>query len=166
MNMQTTTANQGWHTAQWGTWGWLETIAKCIALVAGFIALLSPFAGSSFMLIGNPNLAALIILALLTLASIAQLVIRLGQRETISLGFAVLNLLGHLALLIAVAQVPHHRIWPILFGAFYVVGQLIKVQFLRTSGYTEGGSDTAGLVRTAGVMAVLYALFAILMLPA
>jgi hypothetical protein len=35
--MQTTTQS-GWHTAQWGTWGWLETIAKGIALVAAFIA--------------------------------------------------------------------------------------------------------------------------------
>jgi len=128
--------------------------------------LLSPFAGSSFMLGGNPNLAALIVLALLTLASIAQVVIRFGQRETISMGFAVLNLLGHVALLIAVAQVPHHRLWPVLFGVFYVIGQLIKIQFLRVTGYTESGANTTGMLRTAGVMAVVYALFAILMVPA
>ena len=164
--MQTTATDQKWHTAQWGTWGWLETIAKCVALIAGFIALLNPFAGSAFTLGGNPNLAALIVLALLTLASIAQVVIRFGQRETISMAFAILNLLGHVALLIAVAQVPHHRLWPILFGAFYVVGQLVKVQFLRVSGYTEGGANTPGMLRTAAVMAALYGLFALLMIPA
>jgi hypothetical protein len=164
--MQTTTTNQGWHTAQWGTWGWLETIAKCIALVAGFIALLNPVSGATFMLVGNHNLAALIVLALLTLAAIAQVVIRLGQRETISTAFAIFNLLGHLAVLIAVAQAPHHRLWPVLFGAFYVVGQLIKIQFLRVTGYTEGGADSANMVRTAGVMGGLYLLFSILMLPA
>ena len=164
--MQTTTPAQGWHTAQWGTWGWLETIAKCVALVAGFIAFFNPFHPSTFMIGGNPNLAALILLVLLTLASIAQLAIRFRQQETISMIFAVINFLGHVAVLIAVAQVPHHRLWPVLFGAFYVVGQLVKVQFLRVTGYTESGADTAGMLRTAGAMAALYALFAVFMLPA
>ncbi len=164
--MQTTTTNQSWHMAQWGTWGWLETIAKCVALIAGFIAYFNTIPGASFMLGGNPHLAALIVLALLTLASIAQVAIRFGQRETISMGFAVLNLLGHLALLIAVAQVPHHRLWPVLFGAFYVVGQLVKIQFLRVTGYTEGGAETASMLRSTGVIAVLYALFTVFMLPA
>src|SRR6266849_5842352 len=144
--MQTTTPAQGWHTAQWGTWGWLETIAKCVALVAGIIAFFKPFPGT-FMIIGNPNLAALILLVLMTLAAIAQLAIRFRQRETISLIFAIVNLLGHIAVLIAVAQVPHHRLWPVLFGAFYVVGQLVKLQFLRVTGYTENGADTAGMLR-------------------
>jgi len=163
--MHATTGTQGWHTATWGTWGWLETIAKLIALVAGFIALFTRLPGT-VMLIGNPHLAALIVLALLTLASIAQVAIRFGQRETISMGFAVLNLLGHVALLIALAMVPHHRLWPVLFGVFYVVGQLVKVQFLRVTGYTEGGADSTAMLRTTGVIAVLYALFTVFMLPA
>jgi hypothetical protein len=166
IHMQTTTPAQGWHTAQWGTWGWLETIAKCIALVAAFIAVLSPFPASIFLLLGNPNLVALIVLILLTLASIAQLTIRLKQQETISTIFAVLNLLGHVVLLIAVALVPHHRLWPVLFGVFYVVGQLVKIQFLRITGYTEGGADSQGMLRTTAIIAVLYALFTVFMIPA
>ncbi|HVO41529.1 MAG TPA: hypothetical protein VMT34_02845, partial [Aggregatilineales bacterium] len=164
-NVQVTASNQGWHTAQWGLWGWLETTAKCVALVFGFIDLLNPLP-SAFMLGGNPHLAALIVLALLTLASIAQVAIRFRQRETISMGFALFNCLGHVALLIALAQVPHHRLWPVLFGAFYFVGQLVKIQFLRVTGYTENGANTPNMLRAAGVMAGLYALFTVLMLPA
>lgn len=164
--MQATTPAQGWHTAKWGTWGWLETIAKLVALVAAFISVLSPFVGSTFLIIGNPNLAAWIVLILLTLGSILQLTIRLRQQETISMIFAVLNFLGHVVLVIAVAQVPHHRVWPVLFGVFYVVGQLIKIQFLRTTGYTEDGADTPGMMRTAAIQAVLYGLFAVFMVPA
>src|SRR5258708_32119265 len=51
--MQTTTPAQGWHTAQWGTWGWLETIAKCVALVAGVIAFFNPFHPSTFLVGGR-----------------------------------------------------------------------------------------------------------------
>src|SRR5258708_4233189 len=153
--MQTTTPAQGWHTAQWGTWGWLETIAKTIALVAGFIALLNRLP-SAFMLIGNPHLAALIVLVPLTLTATSQVILRFKQRETISMGFAIVNFLGHVAVLIAVAQVPHHRLWPVLFGAFYVVGQLVKIQFLRVTGYTEIGLNTPNMLRYTGVVAVLY----------
>jgi len=58
--------------AQWGHVGLAGNHRQMYCPGAGFIALLSPFAGSSFMLGGNPNLAALIVLALLTLASIAR----------------------------------------------------------------------------------------------
>src|SRR5258708_19996782 len=105
--MQTTTTNQSWHMAQWGTWGWLETIAKCVALIAGFIAYFNTIPGASFMLGGNPHLAALILLALLTLASIAQVPIRFGQPETTSMVFAFLNLLGPLPPLSPLPQQPH-----------------------------------------------------------
>src|SRR5258705_2002855 len=113
--MQTTTTNQSWHMAQWGTWGWLETIAKCVALIAGFIAYFNTIPGASFMLGGNPHLAAFIVLAVLTLASIAQVAIRFGQRDTISMGFAVLNLLEHLALLLSLEQVSHQRLTDVVF---------------------------------------------------
>ncbi len=164
--MQTTIPAPGWHTAQWGTWGWLETIVKGVALLAGLIALLSPMAGAAFMIGGNPHLAALIILVLLTLAAIAQVAIRFRQQETISMGFAILNLIGHVALLIALAQGPHRRLWAVAFGALYVAGQLVKFQFLRVTGYTEGGADSANMQRVAGVIAVVYLLFTVLILPA
>ena len=158
-----TTAQPGWHTAQWGTWGWLETIAKGIALVAALIAFFTT-ALTTFTLRDNPHLAALIVLALLSLGAVMQLVIRLRQRETISFAFALFNLLGHAALLVAVAQVSYHRSWPVLFGIFYMVGSLIKIQFLRVTGYTEYGASRAAMIGTTGAVLVLYALFTVLML--
>jgi hypothetical protein len=163
-NMQTT-AQQGWHTAQWGTWGWLETIVKSIALFIGFIAFFStPMTGIT--LSGNPHLAALIVLALLTLGTVGQLVIRWQQREIISFIFAIFHFLGHAALLIALAQVPHDRLWPLLFGIFYTIGTLLKIQFLRITGYTESGATSSLMIgSTVGVL-VLNVLFTVFMLPA
>jgi hypothetical protein len=155
---------QEWHTAEWGTWGWAETILKLIAIGAGIFAGVGVLSGGEFMLGGNPRLAAVILLALLTLGAVLQVVIRYGQREIISLIFAVLNLLGHSGLLIALLRAPDQRTLPILFGVFYVLGQVVKLQFLRVSGYTEGGASTRGMLRVTGVMATLYTLFTILIL--
>jgi len=164
MTMQQSAQNQGWHTAQWGTWGWVETILKLIAIAAGLVAFVRTISDQYWIVSNNPHLAALILLALLSLASILQVVIRVGQKEIISMIFAVLNLLGHFGLLIALLHDPTQRTLPLIFGIFYVLGQLVKLQFLRVTGYTEGGSNSTGMLRTAVVMAALYALFAILML--
>ncbi len=152
----------GWHTAQWGTWGWAETILKLVALAAGILAF---FQASGDLIIGNhPRLAAVILLALLTLGSLFQLYIRFTQRETISMGFAVLNLLGHVGLLIALLRAPDLREYALVFGVFYTLGQLVKIQFLRVTGYTEGGATTRAMLMVTAVMTVLYALVAILVL--
>ena len=37
-----------------------------------------------------------------------------------------------------------------IFGVFYVLGQVIKLQFLRVTGYTEGGANSSGMLRTTG----------------
>lgn len=161
--MQTTT-QQGWHTAEWGTWGWLETIAKSIALLAGFIAFFTT-EQSGITLDGNPHLAALIVFAVLTMGAVVQLYLRFTQRETTSFIFAIFNLLGHIALLIALAQVSHDRLWPLLFGIFYSIGTLLKIQFLRITGYTEGGATSQLMIGVTAAVLIPYVLFTVLMLP-
>ncbi|MEO8392492.1 MAG: hypothetical protein ABI700_05820 [Chloroflexota bacterium] len=156
------TSTQGWHTAQWGTWGWAETILKLIAIVAGIVAFFQT--AGDLVIGGNPHLAAVILLALLSLLSIAQVAIRLTQKEIVSMIFAVLNLLGHFGLLIALLRVPPDRTLAIAFGVFYVLGQLTKVQFLRVTGYTENGANSSAMLRTTGVIAAVYAVFTILVL--
>lgn len=164
--MQTSTASSGpasgWHVAQWGLWGWLETVAKLIAIAAGILAFFATPSTSAIGLADNPHLAALSLLALLLLASVFQLVIRMRQREVISLIFAILNLIGHACVLAAVLHIRTTRRWPVAFGGFYVLGQLIKLQFLRSSGYTEGGADSRQMLTVTGVIAALYAVFTLL----
>ena len=92
-----------------------------------------------------------------------QVTIRYPQRETVSMIFAVLNLLGHVGLLIALLRLPDHRTLPLIFGGFYVLGQLTKLQFLRISGYTEGGATTSQMMRVTVILTVIYVLFTVFM---
>ncbi|MEP7293784.1 MAG: hypothetical protein ABI835_18495, partial [Chloroflexota bacterium] len=112
--MQKTTQAQGWHTEKWGTWGWAETILKLIAIIAGLLAFFQSNAASEMMIGGNPHLAAVILFALLALFSVAQVGIRFTQKEIVSMIFALLNFLGHAALLIALLRVPTDMMLAIL----------------------------------------------------
>ena len=155
---------QGWHTEKWGTLGWVETGLKLLGIAVGLVALVRAFPLSTLVVSGHPHLAAVIVFALLTLGSIAVVALRFMQRETISMLFAVANTVGHVALLIALLYLPRHTRLPILFGVFYVLGQLVKHQFLRVSGYTESGANPRAMQVTTGVLTLLYAAFTILLL--
>jgi len=155
---------QGWHVAEWGLWGWVETILKVIALVAGIAAFFGSNSANPLTFGGNPHLAAVILLALLTLLSVVALGLRFQQKEIISLIFGVVNLLGHLGLLIALLRLPDSMTLALVFGIFYTAGQLTKLQFLNVSGYTESGQTKSGMLRFAVGMAAAYALFTVLVL--
>jgi hypothetical protein len=75
-----------------------------------------------------------------------------------------LNLLGHFGLLVALLRVPTDLTLAVIFGVFYALGQNVKVQFLRVTGYTEGTADSRGMIIVAWVMAAVYAVFAVLIL--
>jgi hypothetical protein len=105
---------------------------------------------------GNPHLLAVALLALMTLAAFFQLFVRFIQKETLSFVFAVLNALGHLALLIALLRVPTSMTLAVVFGLMFVLGQAAKIRFLSLTGYTEGGSDVQQMKRVAAVMGFIY----------
>ncbi len=159
--MQTQT--DGWHVARWGTWGWIETVLKLVGIAAGVVAFFQTTGTSDLVIGGHPHLAAVIVLAVLTLAAFGQLAFRFRQQEVISLIFAVLNLLGTLGLLIALLKAPESLTLPLIYGGGYVLGQLAKLVFLRISGYTEGGADTRGMLMVTGGLTVVYVVFMLLL---
>lgn len=160
-----TGATQDWHVANWGLWGWIETAIKGIGIAIGIIAFVNSNSSAELVIGGNPELGAVIVLAVISLAIIGAFFMRLRQREIISIIFAVFNVLGHLGLLIALLRVPETTTLPILFGMAFILGELTKAQFMRVSGYTEAGQSSAFMVRFAlGVMFVYVVFTAFLIL--
>ncbi|HJK96008.1 MAG TPA: hypothetical protein RMF84_02245 [Polyangiaceae bacterium LLY-WYZ-14_1] len=156
MTTETVTRAQAtaWHTRNWDTLGWLETLAKGVgigaALAGAFIAGAAPIA------VSGVGIAAAAVAGLLALAAIVQLLLRVKQRELISLAFAIANLLGAAALLQVVLTAPAMAWVPTTFGGAYLVGELIKQRFLAQSGYTEDGQTTRQMQRTSQVLAGLH----------
>ncbi len=78
------------------------------------------------------------------------------QREVVSLLFAVLNTAGHAGMVLALLRDPALQVAPLLFCGFYLLGELAKQRFLRTTGYVEGGLDNAVIVRTSLFVVLVY----------
>jgi hypothetical protein len=158
------TASQGWHVDNWGTWGWIETGLKLVAIAAGFLAFITSNSANPMTIGGNPELGAVIIVGLMTLLNVVALGLRFRQQEVISMIYVILNFLGHLALLIALLRQTDSQILPLAFAVFMVLGELAKQRFLSTSGYTENGQTSGQMLNfSRGIMAI-YALLAIFIL--
>ena len=158
------TQTQGWHVAKWGLWGWIETGLKAVGIVAGIIAFLSSSSVSELTIGGHPHLAAVILLALLTLLTAGVVFIRFTQREIVSVVYSIFNFLGHTGLLISLLHVPEQRRYAIILGVFYALGELSKQRFLAVSGYTEGGATYGSMVNFSRGLMAIYIVFVILVL--
>lgn len=163
--MQTSTSGtQGWHIAQWGFWGWIETILKLIGIGAGMLAFSGSLSDVPLVISGNPKLLAVLLVAALTLGMVVAFIWRIVQREIVSLVFSALNVLGHAGLLIALLRTPAEMTLPLIFSVFFVLGELAKYRFLTTTGYTEAGQSKAGMLRFSYVMMGTYAVLTIRLL--
>lgn len=145
----------GWRIVNWGLYGWIETALKGIALVIGVAAALNT-SGAPLALDGHPRLLAVLLLIGLSLGTLVQLAFRVIQREVVSLLFAVLNTAGHAGMVLALLRDPALQVAPLLFCGFYLLGELTKQRFLRTTGYVEGGLDNAVIVRTSLFVVLVY----------
>ncbi len=156
--------NAGWHVGNWGVWGWLETGLKAAGLVAGIIAFFDT-AGQATVAFGDhPNIIAVVLLALLSLVALGVTALRIQQREIISIAFALLNVAGHIAALIALLRVPEDGLLLVAFAMLYAIGQAVKLQFLRATGYTESGQSSTAMLRVTGGILAVYALLAVFLL--
>lgn len=162
--MAESAGTQGWHTANWGLCGWLETGVKLVGIVFGFVAFFQAISGGSFTLSGHPHLAAVIVLGLLTFVAVGVIAVRIQQREIISVAFAIINALGHLAVLVAILWKPTETTLPLLFGVAYVIGNLVKIRFLGISGYTESGASSRMMHNFTWGMVAFYAAYSVLLL--
>ncbi len=162
--MQQSKSTAGWHVANWGLWGWIETALKLAGIVAGYIAFFNSSAVTDLTISGSPRLAAVILVALLTLAMIGVVFMRISQKELISIGYSILNALGHIALLFALLRAPTQTTLPIIFALMFILGELAKQRFLSISGYVEGSANTATMIRFSRIVAITYLVLAIFLI--
>lgn len=155
---------QGWHVEKWGLWGWIETGLKLVGIVAGIVAFFTSSSVSTLTIGGHPHLAAVILLAVLTLLTVGVIFLRIRQREVISVVYSVLNFLGHAALLIAFLRVPDQRAYALIYAIFFALGELAKQRFLAVSGYTENGATTGSMVNFSRGLTAIYIVFIVLLL--
>jgi len=154
--MNKTHPEKHWHVASWPPLAWLETVVKLAALILGLVALVQTLAGGMFAWPGGLRLAQFIILAFLSLGLVAAILDRLAEREIVAMTFVVINNLGHWGLVVALATRPGPGWLLPTFAALMLLGDLVKLVFLRVHNFAVRDTPKAVLYGLTSVYAVGY----------
>jgi MFS superfamily sulfate permease-like transporter len=123
-----------WHVGDWGLLGWTETALKGAGALVGIGALLAaldrgPDAAS------GARLAGVVVLAVLSLGLVAGIADRLREREAVGFAFILAMVAGHLAMTVALARDESAGGALAAFAALMLAGDLVKLVFLRRTGF-------------------------------
>lgn len=160
--MTAKSSQKGWHVANWGLWGWIETALKLVTAGAGILAFLNSPPEAPLVFGENPELLAVLILAAGLLGVTVMVTFRFIQREIISIVFAILLWLGHAGMLIALLRLFGANSYGIVFALFYILGELAKQRFLAETGYTEGGLSSRNIRMGSALLIAVYTVLLIL----
>ncbi|MGE0029322.1 MAG: hypothetical protein AB7O78_02270 [Thermoleophilia bacterium] len=119
---------------EWGPLGWAETALKTAGILVGIAALLTALGRASDGASGA-RLAAVVILAVLSLGLVAGIADRVAGRELVGLLFILGMVAGHVAMTVALARDGGLGGYLAAFAGLMLAGDLVKLVFLRTTGF-------------------------------
>ena len=132
--MSTHTDKKVWHVASWPLLAWAETAVKGVALFIAIITFFQAWAVGNFSWPSGIRLAQFIVLGILSLGLLVAIVDRYLEREIIAILFVMLNNVGHWGVLLALTT--NLASLPLLaFAGLMLLGDLIKLQFLRVHNF-------------------------------
>ena len=121
---------QGWHLANWGPLGWLETVVKTVAIV---IAIVAAFDDGGATVPDGHELPYWILVGVAIGYSFA-VADRIIDREAFAMVFVVAMVAGHWAIVWAAGGSE----WPAgaisAFAALMLAGDLVKIGYFLTTG--------------------------------
>jgi hypothetical protein len=129
-------AERGWYVASWHPLAWLETELKVVAHVVALVALWNALGRSGWAWPAGLPLVQCVVLAFLALGLTAAIFDRLAEREVIAMAFVILNNLAHWGMVVALTSPPGPGALLRIFAVFMLAGDLVKLVFLRVSGFT------------------------------
>jgi len=148
-----------WHIANWPALAWLETIIKLIALTIGISVGVNALAAGKFAFPAGLRLIQFIILIILSLGLVTAIFDRIADREIIAMIFVMFNNLGHLGMVLGLAA-GFERL--LLFGGLMLLGDLVKLWFIRAHNFTVRDFAPRILVALTLFYVVGYALLILL----
>ena len=155
---------QHWHIANWSPLGWLETGIKLVAQVAAIIALVNALSGGTFAAPAGARLIQVIVLAVLALGLTAGIYDRYVGREIIAMAFILLNNVAHWGMVYALLTKPGPGTLLLIFAGLMLLGDLVKLYWLRVSGFTVRNYSRATLFGLTGFYVAGYVIILLLAL--
>ena len=150
----------GWHVARWGPLGWIETGVKSCAFLCAYVGagivdhdrMVDPPRSQSCRAGADRHRHRR------ALAAIGD---RLLEREIVAMVFVCFNNFAHLALLASLLTTagPGHLLTA--FAVLMTCGELVKIQFLRSTGFTVRNAPASTVIGLTAAYALVYALAAL-----
>jgi len=128
--------SRGWHFYNWTLLGWLETAVKTIALFIAIRAFQFSLIAPVWKIPSGIQMVQWILLIILSLGIFFAIFNRWQNKEITSMLFVLLNNMGHWGMLIALTKNTGWNMLPV-FSFMMMLGDLIKIIFLRQTRYTE-----------------------------
>jgi hypothetical protein len=151
----------GWHVTRWGPLGWIETGLKSCAFLCAYVALATSIT-TGWSTPHGVRVAELVLIGIATVGLLAAIGDRLLERETIAMVFVVFNNLAHLALLASLVTTAGPGRLLTAFAVLMTCGELVKIQFLRSTGFTVRNTPARIVIGLTTAYAVVYVLAALL----
>lgn len=152
-----------WYIGDWGPLGWLETTIKLIGLLIAIVTVLMTFfEGAEFEFPASTRMAQWIVLFALSLGILLAVIDRIIEREVIAMGFVIINNVGHWGMLIALMFVPRPDGGVMLFAGMMLFGDLVKLWFLYTTGFTVRNTPRSVMYFLTTCYVIGYALIVVL----
>lgn len=142
-----------WHISPWPPLAWLETAVKGVAQLIGIAVLFSAI-GDHFRRPTGTRLAEVTLLAVLSLGLLAAIADRIADREIVAMAFVVPNIIAHWGVVIGLLTVPGPDGPVSAFFALMLLGEIVKLVFLRTSGFRVRDVSP----RVVGALTIVYGL--------
>ena len=151
---------KSWHVGQWPALAWLETMIKLAALFIGIITGINTLGGSNFTFPGGWSLVQWIILIILALGLLAAIFDRIADKEIVAMVFVVINNLGHWGMILGILGASAALLpW---FAGLMLLGDLVKVVFIRVHKFTVREYGQRVLVGLTAVYITGYTLILLL----
>jgi hypothetical protein len=150
-----------WHVGDWGRLGAIETAVKGLAFVCAYAAAALSLS-SGYARPHGADLAQAVLVAVAEVGLLIAISDRWMEREITAMVFIVFNNLAHCAVLAALFTADGPGGLLIAFALFMLAGELVKIRFLRTTGFTVRGHPPGLLVAGTAAYAAIYALLAVL----
>ncbi|MFW6102689.1 MAG: hypothetical protein ACOC7M_00180 [Chloroflexota bacterium] len=145
-----------WYVAPMSTLEKLETGLKVVAMVIAFVTFATTFEADGLARPAGAAGTQSRILMWMAIALAVAVLDRLQQREVVSIVFVVFNDLAHWAMYLSLMNGLATGLPVLLYAGFMTAGDIAKMVFFATSGYTVRGLPRAAIVAGVGLFVIGY----------
>lgn len=155
---------QHWHISDWSLLGWIETLVKITAFIFAGIFIFGHVQSISLLFPKGIYLAVWVIQVLLSLGLIGAIFDRYLEKEIIAFSFVLLNNLFHWGIVFALLNGAERSFHFFTFLGLMLVGDLIKLIFLKTTNFQVRDIPKTVLYGLTGFYIIGYSIQILLLL--